>query len=367
MKQPCVILFSLVLTTCFAMAQQFQQGIGAGDRLADAQPTTVGPDAAILTIGNLCDEVTSSNLEMDGRADTARAAIDRAQRVQDSPSAMTMTNLDADPGCSTVVTRSEFDDLVDAIDPNAPSDKQRRFAQDYSEVLLFAHKARELGLDKDPRLIEFFEYKHSQALSQLLLNYMQQRASEISDQEVEKYYKDHLERFQQLALMRIFVPSEKEHSYSQSATRQPKTDPIADEAAMHKVAEEIRREAAAGGKFEKLQERAYQDASSKEEPPEVDLGDRWTPDNLPAEYRSQLMKLASGQVSDLLPHLGGWEIFKVVARRTIPLNEAKPFLQALRMKDWRQAVTGSLKVQYNEAYFAAPLAFGKETYTNARR
>ncbi len=182
----------------------------------------------------------------------------------------------------------------------------------------------------------------------VLINYLQSEANQMSDAEVEQYYKDHLQRFEEIGLARIFVPLYE----SEAAKKNPDAEPTAaDRAAMQKVAESIQQQAARGGNFEALEAKAYKTANTDEEPPEVDLGDKWTIDNLPPEHRDMVTKMKVGEVSPLIVHPLGWQIFKVTSRRTVPLNEAGPVARSLRMRDAMQTLKARVKAQMSDAYF----------------
>jgi len=324
---------------------------GTKDNQATSSPVSgsdLAPDAPVITIKGLCDGGVSPGTETTQPSETGKAI----SRSAPEPSTKSASAANAD--CKTIVTRQKFEAVVGVLNPRASIEKRRRFARDYSELLLFAHQAHQLGLEKDPNSQEFLQYKYSQALEVLLTNYMQSQANEISDGEVEQYYKDHPERFQEIALSRIFVPL-RESKKAQADSDDPVEHTPADREAMQKVAERIQREAVAGGNFEKLEAEGYKAAQAmQEEPPETDLGDKWTIDNLPPEHRNLVTHLRPGEVSPLIIHPMGWQIFKVTAIRKIPLSQAKPFLQALRMKDAMQSLRNSIDAQLNAAYFGEP-------------
>ena len=304
-----------------------------------ASESEVVPQAPVITINGLCDNFAPGGVQPP--ADSANS------RSTEKPAADASALIPvASANCKTIVTREQFESVVNALNSKASPEKRRRFARDYVELLVFAGTALRLGLDKNPDFVDFLRYKYSQGLQAVLLNYMQGKADDITDADVEKYYKDHPERFQEISLMRIFVPLP-EHKGAGSDTTGTHEE-------MQGVAEKIQREAAAGGNFEKLEAKAYKAAHSEEEPPEVDMGNKWTIDNLPPEHRDRVIHMQPGEVSPLIRHAMGWQIFKVTARRTVPLSEAKPMLQQLRMKDARQALTGSVDPQFNETYFSAP-------------
>src|SRR5437016_1662282 len=50
--------------------------------------------------------------------------------------------------CKTVVTRAEFEKIVNALQPNMPKQQQKALANQYAMALLLAGKAHEQGLDK---------------------------------------------------------------------------------------------------------------------------------------------------------------------------------------------------------------------------
>jgi hypothetical protein len=322
---------------------QQKNGNTAGSEAASSPSpgSMVAPDAVVITINGLCDRKSPEG------------AAAPAMPQEASPGASGSAPA-ANAGCKTLVTRRQFEGVVDVLSHKASIEKRRRFARDYSELLLFAQQARQFGLDKDPDSQEFLQYKYSQALQVLLTSYLQSKANDISDAEVEKYYKDHPERFQEIALSRIFVPL-RETKKAQADPDDPIEYTPADREAMQKVAEKIQREAVAGGNFEKLEAEAYKAAHvTQEEPPEVDLGDKWTIDNLPPEHKDRIAHMQPGEVSGLIVHPMGWQIFKVTAKRMIPLSEAKPALQSLRMKDAMQSLRNSIDPQLNDAYFSDP-------------
>jgi parvulin-like peptidyl-prolyl cis-trans isomerase-like protein len=314
----------VVLMSSFALAQ------------ATAPATeTVSPDTPVITIDGLCDKPLSAQ-----------------------PATSSKAPENAVPGCKSVVTRGQLEAIGGMLTAKPTPAKMRRFAADLPELMLFAHTAQEQGLDKDPRFQDFYWYKTLQALQQVLLVTTQRKFNEVSDAGVEKFYKEHPDRFVQYTLMRVFVPKREPDTshpnYDPAAQTAAKAKAAADDEEMLRVAKSIQREAAAGGDFEKLQEKAYKAAKSEEEPPDVDLGDKWTIDNMPKEYKDLLIHLQPGQVSEPAPHPFGWEIFKLVSKHTVPLKEARQMVQGLTMKDWRDALTATIHTQLNDGYFGPP-------------
>ena len=304
----------------------------------------VAPDTAVVTIEGLCDKPAPESAP---------------------PAGTTSSGSSSKTDCKSVVTREQLEAIARLVAPKLTPSRLRRFASDLPELMLFSHTAQDLGLDKDPRFQDFLWYKYSQALQQVLLVTTQRRMNEISDEGVEKFYKEHPDRFVQYALMRVFVPKREPDTshpnYDPAAQAAAKAKAEADDAEMLQVAKRIQREAVAGVDFEKLEKEAYDAAKSDEEPPDVDLGDKWTIDNMPKDYKDLLIHMQPGQVSDPAPHPFGWEIFKLVSKRTVPLKEARQMVQGLTMKDWRDALTATIHTQLNDDYFGPPEAAGEAT------
>ena len=313
---------------------------------------TVSPDTPVITVEGLCDKPTSPQ---------------SATPSQDQGPAAPAGDLSAtqQAGCKTEVSRAQLEAIGQMLTAKPTPAKMRRFASDVPELMLFAHAAQEKGLDKDPRFQDFFWYKYLQALQQVLLVSTQRKFNEVSDAGVEKFYNEHPERFVQYTLMRVFVPkreqSTSQPNYDPAAQAAAKAKAQADDQEMFQVAKSIQREAAAGGDFDKLQEKAYKAAKTDEEPPDVDLGDKWTIDNMPKDYKDLLIHMKPGQVSEPAPHPFGWEIFKLVSKHTVPLKEARQMVQGLTMKDWRDALTATIHTQLNDDYFGPPEAANDDT------
>jgi len=128
---------------------------------------------------------------------------------------------------------------------------------------------------------------------------------------------------------------------------------IGDEAEMKALAEKIRAEAAAGGNFEKLQAKAYKLAGETDDPPDPDLGDKWTRDTFPPEQLSAVLALKPGEVSQPLHNESGWHILKMVSRRTMPWSEAHDFTRQMIVADQANGIRKAIKAEYNDQYFVS--------------
>jgi parvulin-like peptidyl-prolyl isomerase len=341
-----ILLCSLAMAGLSAGAQESQAG--QVKQRQSSIPATVeplmAPDAAVITIHGLC----QNRPPLLRLGETLPAFPDKATPETDGGSASNE--------CDTIVTRSQFENLINAINPSARPEKRRRFAEDYSETALYAEQARQLGLDKSPEFEELARFRSLEALTQIYKHYMQEKAAEISDADLEKFYKEHPERFEQFSLKRVFVPKEKAHDAAHAAA-----NPVAEEAEMKKVADKIRDQLAAGGDFDALQDKAYKASGDNDSALETDLGDKWTRDNLPAGYLKVVAALHPGQVAEPVLFGDGWYIFKLVSKRMIPLSEARAQMQALTVNDLVKSLKKSIKPEVNGAYFE-----GTNSATGAR-
>lgn len=345
---PVTILFfslTFVLVHPAIFAQQLQSNTPA-TASAKAAPTVaesqVAADAPVITIHGLCGYV-----HLPGGADTpgsqpSAGASDAAP--QTTPNA----------SCETVVTREQFENLIHAISPKGDPQMARSFARDYPETLMFARKALDAGLDKDPAIHALLEFRYQQALYSIFKSRVKQQANEMSDAELEKFYNANRARYEEFGLLRIHVPNVKQHHPVPGSSVQPKVDIAADEAAMKALAITIRAEAVAGGDFEKLQAKAYKLAGSPpDDAPDTDLGDKWTTDTFPREYQSAVFSLKPGQVSEPIHNTSGWHIIKVVSRRTIPWSEARDATLQMIVGDEANSTRRNVKTELNDQYFVS--------------
>src|SRR5580658_7383841 len=138
-----------------------QSGAPAGGAMSpaqnnDAEASKVAPDAPVVTINGVCEN----------------ASADKA----------------SDPNCKTVITRAEFEKIMDAVQPNMPPRVRRQFAMRYASALVMADKAHEMGLDQGPKYEQRLNLARVQILSQALNQAVQEKAGQISDQDIEDYY-----------------------------------------------------------------------------------------------------------------------------------------------------------------------------------
>src|ERR1017187_897731 len=316
----------------------------------------VPPDAAVITINGVCS----------AEPKTATAKAGAAKPVTAARSAATKTPA-AD--CKTVITKAEFEKLASAVAPNVTPQVKKQLAGVLPRFIGMSAEAKKRGLDKTPQFEETVKFAKMQILTTQLQRAIQDEAAKVPPDEVEKYYKEHADTFEQFNVDRLFVPRTKQGD-AEAKEEDDKDEKLSDEAkkakeaeekakadqseqAMTKLAESLRARAAAGEDFAKLQKEAFEAAGMKIESPTV---------NLPSVRRTGLppahaavFDLKPGEVSQVISDSGGQYIYKLNSKDHVTLdqanNEIHSKLQNDRTREMMDKVNNSFKVETNDMYF----------------
>jgi len=321
----------LIATIAGALVSPFQ--LPAQDAYVSG---SVPRDAPAITLRGLCDNGFDPSTAT-GHSLPGGAPADHAS----APSAATR------PDCEVVVTREQFEKLSSAV--GARSSTILALAYQYADMLRFAARGHELGLENDPRFREKVRYSYLREMAQFAVVAMQERADDFQDAELENYYKEHPGDFVQMQLSQLAVPKKKVHKDGSRSKTASQMENAAEAAEMKKLAIRMQKEAAAGGNFDTLEARIYKIAGD-EAVPGTELGIR-TPDTVPPQYRKLIFDLQPGQVSQVFEDSHEYLILKCVHRHTMPLAESRHFYGQLRMKAMRTALENDVKTQFNNEYF----------------
>lgn len=283
---------------------------------------------------------------------TIRGLCDNGSRVWKSTKAAGSDHSASgsmNPGCKTVITRAQFELLADSLNPQMAALSKRQLAEAYPRILLFAATARELGLDRDPHFQEMLRFASLRLLSEALTQSMRQKAGDISDAELQKYYDENPTKFERIELLRIFIPLQKQFVSG-------KEEPVAlEETAMKAEAEKIHAAAAAGGDFQQLQQQAFEAAHLQSSSQNVSLG-KLPIGRLPLDHQ-KVFELEPEQVSELISDSTGYYVYKVVSKEMTPLSQAKPeirnLMQTQRMQASTDALLKNMSSEVNTEYFGA--------------
>ena len=316
----------------------------------------VPPDAAVITINGVCS----------AEPKTATAKAGAAKPVTAAKTAATKTPA-AD--CKTVITKAEFEKLASAVAPSVTPQVKKQLAGVLPRFIGMSAEAKKRGLDKTPQFEETVKFAKMQILTTQLQRAIQDEAAKVPQDEVEKYYKEHADSFEQFNVDRLFVPRTKQGD-AEAKEEDDKDEKLSDEAkkakeaeekakadqseqAMTKLAESLRARAAAGEDFAKLQKEAFEAAGMKIESPTVNLPNvRRT--GLPPGHAA-VFELKPGDVSQVISDSGGHYVYKVSSVDHMTLdqanNEIHGKLQNDRTREMMDKVNNSFKVETNDMYF----------------
>jgi hypothetical protein len=287
--------------------------------------SNLAPDAPVITIQGLCERPPNSNA----------------------------TPVD----CSTVVTRADFEKLVNAVQPNMPAANRKPFATRYVTILLLAEKAHEMGLDKSPEFDEQMYIARLQLLARQAGEKMQRDAASVPDSEISDYYQQHASDYKTISFDRIFVPRQKQSATPANELNATKGS-NASEAEMKTEAEKLRARAAAGEDPTKLQQEANDFAGNKTTVTNVKL-ENMRKTSIPASD-SGIFDLKAGEVSQVFSDATGYRIYKVTEVKDLPLasvhDEIARALQGQKMKNAYDSLQNSAKTTFDNSYFSTPAA-----------
>lgn len=291
-------------------------------------------------------------------ASTSNVALDAA--------VLTIKGLCAKPGpkasaapaggtCQTVITRAQFEKLVDAVQPGMPVKTKRQLAGSYPRLLVRAREAETRGLNKEPRFEERLRFARLQILSQELLRDFQEESSKVSEKAITDYYHNDTPDFEQVSLGRVYVPLRKQ----MDAPKEKLSDDAAKaqqkeaEDAMSREAQDLHTRAAAGEDFAKLQKEAYEAAGIKSAVTSASLG-KLRHNQLPSGH-SSVFDLKPGEISQVISDASGHYIYKLESKEVESLDavkdEIRNKLQNQRMQEILEKLDQSYTTDLNQAYF----------------
>jgi PPIC-type PPIASE domain len=251
-----------------------------------------------------------------------------------SPQPSAQQRNSADPSCDMVIKKEKFDNLVAATDPNMSASNRLVVATEYVRLWVMAQEAERLKLDQTPAFQELEQLLRLRALEQQLMRYLNKESTAISPQEIAAYYQEHLARFEQASLRKIYIP--KQGQWTKVDAAQP-----------------IRQRAAQGEDFDALEHEVWSAQGRPSGAPLTRMGTLRLADL--AESEQKVFDLKPGEVSELFEESGGFAIFKLETKRVQPLseveNDIRYRLAGERMQERINKLRGAVSVSVNEDYF----------------
>lgn len=240
--------------------------------------------------------------------------------------------------CTTVVTKEQFEKVMAAV--KAPPEAKQRLASVYAQMLTMANEAAKRGVDKDPDFQTRLEIQRQQVLAGGMQQKLQAEAKP-TDAEVSAFYTANAKKFQEFELSRIMVPMGDAKTPAKSAE-------------LKALADKLRARAVAGESLDKLQAEAWEAAKAPGISPKTDLG--WKRSGtIDPKQESAFENLKDGGVSEVVNDGSNLFIYKVVARRTTPLESVKQQIEqelgGKKMQAMVEKIFADSKPDFNETYF----------------
>jgi len=327
----------------------------------DKKPAAEVPlNAVVLTIKGVCPATGAATAKTPATAGKTAAATSAAKKPAD---------------CKTEMTRAQFEKIAGGLSSNVTPQLKRQLEQALPRFMAMSDIAKKKGLENSERYKETLRVAKMQILTTELQRQAQEEAEKVTPAEMEKYYKDNEQTFEQFSLDRLFVsrykqvqPEEKDEKEGEKLTEeQQKAKDAAEKAKQEKgeqelnqLADTLRERAAKGEDFATLQKEAYEAAGQKVETPNVNLP-KVRRTGLPPAH-AEVFELKVGEVSKVITDNGGHYIYKVVSKEVLPMDQVKDEihnkLKSERLKKIMDGYTASFTAVPNEEYFGAAPAPG---------
>jgi hypothetical protein len=250
-----------------------------------------------------------------------------------------------DAACATVVTKAQFDNLINALNAIGPPllPAQRHVvAEGYAATLLNYEAAKKAGVERDPRFAEVMRLARMRAMGDMYKALAQEKAAKISQEEIRSYYASHTDQLEELTLRRITLPRYDSANLKNEAFA----------AKAGKLAGEIRERAAKGEDMDALQKEAF-DSLGVKNPPSTKMA-VIRRGLYSADQEKELFALKPGEVTQVVLQPSALIIFKLESRETPSLDKSKNeivrILTKQNLEKQEQAQNSSIHIDYNEQY-----------------
>ena len=258
-------------------------------------------------------------------------------------------------GCSTVVTRDEFEALVNAMNPRMIKPERHELAENYGRVLALSQLALKKGLDRDPHVQAQLRYQRLHALASAMAREIYKDTLASPSEDAEKYYAAHKSAFERFNFERLYIPKQKRTEVAkasdlESAVQQANADQP--DKQMTALAEQVYARAQAGEDFAKLQKEVFQQAGIETDP-NVKVDDIRRGDF--SDAQAVAFDLTPGKMTPVIADYNGYFIYKLVSRTVPPFEEVRPQVTVRMQNDKSTQAVKNIEKLYNakvnNAYF----------------
>lgn len=261
----------------------------------------------------------------------------------------------AKPACKMVVTRQEFESLVDALNPRMIKPERHELAESYGRILALSQQAIQKGLDRDPEVQAQLKYQRLHALAIAMAREIYKDAQDSPSGDAEQYYQAHKSLFERYSFERLFIPKQKRGEAPKNAdfqTALQQANEALPDPELKALADQMYARAEAGEDFLKLQKEVFQQTGITSDP-DVKVNDLRRGDL--SETQNVAFELAPGKMTPVIADYSGYFIYKLVSRVVPPFNEVKPQVVVRMENDKQTQAVKNIEKQYkakiNQAYF----------------
>lgn len=301
--------------------QQTKAGVAIEKTAQDQKISTPTPEEAIIVISGLC---------------SSKGATKSS-------------------GCKTVITKGQFERVINAIQPGMSERARREFALDYANALVMAKKAEEMELDRGENYDEQMRLARLEILTRSLRKAIETRATQISEEEIQAYYDENRPMFERAEVDRLYIPKGS-HSRVATVSRLAETVgaelPKKGEQSSISEAAALHASAVAGAQFPALQAQAYQDEGIARAAPDTKLWIRSV--SLPPGQRT-VMDMHPGELSPVLEDPNGYMFYKMIRKELLPFGQVhdqiRETLRARRVESETDAIISSTRTTLDSSYF----------------
>lgn len=220
----------------------------------------------------------------------------------------------------------EFDSFLNAnpqFKPQASGPQAEGMKKEFAQIKVMANRARQQNLHQDEAFKIRSLLERSNVLARAFVTDLQENGNLVSNADVEAYYKEHPEEFEEVRARHILISTSPEEEPNTTPSKDEKGAPADKPKAMTKdeakkkaqgILERIRK----GEDFAKLAEENSGDPGSKTKG--GDMG-YFAKGIMVPEFDKVAFSLKTGELSDLIETQFGFHIIRIEDHRTKPLTD----------------------------------------------
>jgi parvulin-like peptidyl-prolyl isomerase len=252
------------------------------------------------------------------------------------------------------LTAADVEKILDSLPPQSreyySGPGRILFPQYLVQMKVLSEQARQQKLDQRPEVQKAIEVATESILADAARQQLE-KSIPVPEDELQKLYESRKSEFQEVRLRRLLIRTDNSILSQTSVASRP---PLSSAEARRKLAQ-LRQQILDGADFADIARTNSDDGASA--PSGGDLGFVNFRTLIPPVMQAA-DSLAPGQVSDIIPTAFGMELIQVVAKRTKPLEEVRPQLEASyrqgKLAEKLQELQNQYKIDVDMKFFMAP-------------